>query len=229
MWLWGLILAAMISGANEAVRVLGHFAVWLLVSGLGVLVVALFPLWQLGNAQIKNLTDRLANHIGSGAHDGGGGGGKTVTLTPRTTNTNAYTPMSDQVSIPLAGRVGREWRIEATGNGDWANTPGTLVIALFIGGGLPAGLDMQVGSGDAGGTGSFAWRAVATITGRATGQLNCQLSAVVSQQSTATGAPVERINNQVAQVGASNAEIRMAITGGGQAFTARCVTESYGG
>jgi hypothetical protein len=174
----------------------------------------------LGDAQIKNLTDRV-NMLASTS--------KSVTLNTYTTSGGTFARMSDLVNIPLANRTGQEWSIEITGNGNWGGTAGTLVIDIN-GVGIGGQCQMQIGSGDTGpDTAGFDWRAKATITGKSAAQVICHLSVVVSSQNYAEGAAVERTNNQVAQAIAANAFIEMAIVGGGQADTDHGVYEQYGG
>jgi hypothetical protein len=232
-WL-GLFLAASAAGARQLLADLARFAgAALALSGVAVVLLA-----QLGDAQIKNLTDRLNNLVG-----GGGFGGKSVDPTTRQQLQGAslINSMSANVNIPAGAPVGQEWRIEISGNGTWMTGGAGNWVQTMIWipgasstGGTATPCLTQTGQGDTGfGAGAgFSFRLVGTITVRLPGVVICQLAVTFSQtgQGTIVGYVMESADDQV-QLGALGvASIAMARGANGptNVITHRSVTESYG-
>jgi hypothetical protein len=180
----------------------------------------------LGDAQIKNLTDRL-NALASG------GLGKVFYPGLSIVSGPNFGPVSLGFQIPAAS-ANQEWRIEASGNGDWGGTGGVLEIR-----GQPAGNPVAGNGGNyvqlantdiaAGNTAPFDWRVVLVVSGRSNVLLVCHMSAVISPHPNANGLSIERADDTVGSIGSSQAFIEMRLTGGGQAACHRCVMSTYGG
>jgi hypothetical protein len=196
----------------------------------------------LGDAQIKNLTDRLNNLVDGG---GLGGGSKQVSFPRNVVNGALQSRMSDTINLPgPAGRTGQEWRIEISGNGSWpAGNPAVLRVFLSIAGVAPAELTIDAANTDAGagmnpGT-SFSWLAVASLGGRtdppaSPTALACHLSFTAGPTARANGLVAERAYDQASYGIGVTAAIWMIGPNNGpggafQAVTHRQVLEQYGG
>jgi hypothetical protein len=155
----GLWAAAMTGGVRLVLADLEQ----LLAIGL-VLGVALVPVCgQLGDAQIKNLVDRVNNLMGGG----GGGGNIQVDTTQRQVpgNTNARFVISASAGLRALPPPGTEVMIEVTGNGSWQQQHLSFYISVNDGAqfiGCEACIH-GTGSGLTAGQ-SFSWTARATIT-----------------------------------------------------------------
>jgi hypothetical protein len=180
----------------------------------------------LGDAQIKNLTDRLGALISSGAASG-----KTVQAGTYTcVSSTVYSQMSDVLNIAVAGRAGREWRVESSGQGNFGGAAGSFI---FLVGGLPNNAQLQVQFTSAGLTNptQFDWRATVIVTAKTATQLSVHLSVVCCGHATPQqGQAAERDDVLSGVVGPTTAFIQMVNSGNtGSCSAYRGVSESYGG
>jgi hypothetical protein len=119
----GLWAAAATDGARMILGQFGRHAA--LALALTVITVA-----QLGDAQIKNLLDRLTALVSSG---GTGGISGQIILNTYILNTTGWQRMSANATLPANTPGGRETVIEIYGEGLWRNGAGTnLSFALAL-------------------------------------------------------------------------------------------------
>lgn len=173
MWVWLLIAAAILSSATQAVHALAHFAVASLTTGLGLLAVAVTLAGQLGDAQIKNLTDRINALI-----SGGLGGGAEVYMDPYSAGPgNAQTPISRAGLMRGPRGAGTEVCIEVHGDGAWRGNP--LSFYVLAGGAVRAEAKYN---GDAipASVPDFGWSCRVTVTAQSPVQALCHVSAAIS-------------------------------------------------